>query len=318
MDLSIVIVNWNSAHLLRKCLDSIRAETHGVDYEIIVIDGGSSDGCEQMLREHHPGVRFIQSGKNLGFARANNAAFKAASGRNVLFLNPDTEVVGPAIRVLNEQLQVLPDAGAVGCKLLNADRSLQMSCVQAIPTLLNQILDFECLRSLWPRSTLWGMSPLYDAVDHPMEVEAIIGACIIMKSEVFRQVGMFSEEYFMYAEDMDLADKLRKAGYRNYYVPTATIIHLGGGSAGQARSDFSTVMSVESMWRFFRKRRSVQQSMVFRGAMFTAALSRLALLALVSPVQVLRQRRSGWTMAFRKWRAILRWSAKQEKWVAQY
>lgn len=318
MDLSIIIVNWNSTGFLRKCLASIQAQTRGLKLEIVVIDAGSFDGCDRMLREFFPEVRFIQSETNLGFARANNAAFKASQGRNILFLNPDTELAGPAINILYEELQRLPQAGALGCKLLNADGSIQTSCVQAIPTLLNQVLDAECLRSLWPKSVLWGVAPLYDPTDQPSEVEGISGACMILKRSVFEQVGLFSEDYFMYAEDMDLSDKLRKAGYRNYYVPTATIIHFGGGSSERAPSDFSTVMSVESMWRFFRKRQGCRCSMGYRGAMFFMALGRLALLGLALPVHTIRRRRPAWNNSRKKWRAILRWSANREKWVAQY
>jgi N-acetylglucosaminyl-diphospho-decaprenol L-rhamnosyltransferase len=318
VDLSIIIVNWNSAAYLRQCLASIRLETRGLEYEIVVIDAGSFDGCDRMLRELYPEVRFIQSEKNCGFAQANNAAFRASQGRSVLFLNPDTQLVGPAINILHEQLQKVPQAGAVGGKLLNADRSIQTSCVQAIPTILNQVLDSECLRSLWPKSALWGMASLGNPADQPAEVEGISGACVMLKRSVFAAVGLFSEDYFMYAEDMDLSDKLRKAGYRNYYVPAATIIHFGGGSSARTPSNFSTVMSVESMWRFFRKSGGNFRGMGYRGAMFCAALGRLALLFLALPVQQIRRRRAGWDNAFKKWRAILRWSARREKWVSQY
>jgi N-acetylglucosaminyl-diphospho-decaprenol L-rhamnosyltransferase len=318
MDLSIIIVNWNSTYFLRKCLASVEAQTRGLKREIVVIDAGSFDGCDRMLREFYPEVRFIQSESNLGFARANNAAFKASQGRSILFLNPDTELAGPAINILYEELQKLPQAGALGGRLLNADRSIQTSCVQAIPTLLNQVLDTEWLRLLWPKSVLWGMAPLYDPTDQPSEVEGISGACVMLKRSVFEQVGLFSEDYFMYAEDLDLCDKLRTAGLRNYYIPAATIIHFGGGSSERAPSNFATVMSVESMWRFFRKRRGSRSGMGYRGAMFFEALGRLALLGLALPVQTIRRRRQAWNHSCKKWRAILRWSAKREKWVAQY
>ena len=129
-----------------------------------------------------------------------------------LFLNPDTELVGPAINVLFDHLRALPDAGAVGCKLLNSDGTVQTSCIQSIPTILNQVLDSEASRAKWPRSLLWGMAPLFSASENPEEVEAITGACVMLKREVFEEVGLFSEDYFMYAEDIDLSYKIRKAG----------------------------------------------------------------------------------------------------------
>src|SRR5687768_17703109 len=121
MDLSIIIVNWNSNAFLTKCLNSIFALTKDIEFEVIVIDAGSFDGCERTLSEGFPSVRFIQSSTNPGFARANNLAFQEATGECVLFLNPDTEVVGSAIAMLYSQLRSLPDAGVVGARLLNSD-----------------------------------------------------------------------------------------------------------------------------------------------------------------------------------------------------
>ncbi len=122
VNLSIIIVNWNSKNYLRKAIASVEAETKGIEFEVIVIDGGSYDGCGEMLSRHYPHVVFIQSDKNLGFAKANNEAFKVSRGRNILFLNPDTEVEHLAIRTLYDQLEVLHDAGIVGPKILNTDR----------------------------------------------------------------------------------------------------------------------------------------------------------------------------------------------------
>src|SRR5437899_604588 len=123
MDLSIIIVNWNSATFLRACLHSIYATSATVSFEVIVIDNASYDGAEMMVRREFPNVTFIQSKSNLGFAGANNVAFASSRGRNILFLNPDTEVIGNALNVMCSALDAIPDAGAVGCKLLNSDLS---------------------------------------------------------------------------------------------------------------------------------------------------------------------------------------------------
>ena len=124
-DLSILIVNWNSVAFLRACLESIHANTKDIQFEVVVVDNASHDGCEQMLATEFGSIRFIQSGSNLGFARANNLAFQASSGRNVLFLNPDTEVIGFALERLVRFLDENPRAGIVGPKLLNSDGSIQ-------------------------------------------------------------------------------------------------------------------------------------------------------------------------------------------------
>jgi hypothetical protein len=318
MDLSIIIVNWNSHQYLRKCIASIVSETHALQYELIVIDGGSFDGCDRMLRETYPQVRFIQSIENIGFARANNVAFHVSKGGCVLFLNPDTELMGPAINIMYDQLQRIPDVGAVGCKLLNSDGTVQTSCIQSMPTILNQILDSDFLRARWPKSALWGTSPLYAGDGGPKVVNAIAGACVMMRREIFEQVGLFSEDYFMYAEDIDLCHKIKRTGCQNYYVPEATMIHHGGGSSQTAASDFSVVMMRESIWRFLRKTRGRIYGLGYRASMLVSSFVRLALLVALFPIHGARRHHPSWNHSFQKWRAILRWSLKREEWVKQY
>jgi len=317
-ELSIIIVNWNSVEFLRKCIASVKAETTGVVYEIVVIDSASFDGCDRMLREEYPEVQFIQGTKNVGFGRANNAAFKVSRGRCLLFLNPDTEVLSSAIGIMYSFLQTLPTAGAVGCKLLNADRSLQTSCIQSFPTILNQVLDTEWLRRRWPKSVLWGMAPLFADSFEPKVVEAIAGACVMMKREAFERVGLFSEEYFMYAEDIDLSYKLARGGYKNYYIPTATVVHYGGGSSQEAPSNFSVVMMRESIWRFLGKTRGRGYASLYRLSMLISALGRLAVLWVRQVDPSACRDRSTTGNSFSKWRAVLRWSLNRQEMVKQY
>jgi len=312
MDLSIIIVNWNSVEYLKKCIASILAETQDLEFEIIVIDSASYDGVNVMLRNHYPQVRFIQSESNLGFARANNAAYKESTGQCLLFLNPDTVLVGPVINNLYGKLHSLPAAGLVGCKLLNSDRSVQSSCIQSFPTILNQILDSEYLRKLWPRSALWGMSALYNHDSQPQEVAAISGACIMLKRSMFEQVGLFSEDYFMYAEDVDLSYKVHQAGYRNYYVPDSTIIHHGGGSSQKVPNNFSVVMMQESKWRLIRKLRGSLYASCYRLAIMLSGFCRLAFLTMMFPVAYTQGRKKSWSNSFRKWRAIILWCLSQK------
>jgi len=308
MDLSIIIVNWNSKEYLGKCIDSILATTLGVEFEIVVIDNASFDGCDEMLQGHYPQVRFIQSATNLGFAKANNEAFHEARGRTVLFLNPDTQLVGPAINIMLDYLRQLPSAGAVGCKLLNANNTVQTSCIQSFPTILNQFLDLDFLRALWPKSSLWGNAPLFGNQVGPVEVEAIAGACVILKRSVFEQVGLFSEDYFMYTEDIDLCYKIRQARYKTYYIPDATVIHFGGGSTVKAPSGFSETIMRESVWRFLRKTRGKNYSLIYRISTLILAMGRMAILTIFLPLYIIRPDRKSWNSSFRKWGAILAWS----------
>jgi GT2 family glycosyltransferase len=307
-DLSIIVVNWNSAEFVRRCVGSIREHTTGLTYEILVIDNASFDGCDLILKKCAPDATYIQSSENLGFARANNRAFRASRSSNLLFLNPDTEIVGPAVYRLYCALQQLPLTGAVGAKLLNDDRSLQTSCIQSFPTILNQALDSEYFRRRWPASPLWGTKPFLLDDGKAAEAEAISGACLMIKRDIFERVGGFSEDYFMYAEDIDLCYKVRKAGYKNYYVPEAELIHFGGSSSKHAPNNFSVVMTRESVWRFLRKTRGDLYGIGYRLAMLSSAVCRLALLGFISVAGQLGRNRESSAGSLRKWWAILRWS----------
>lgn len=318
LDLSIIIVNWNSKDYLRKCLETLVAETRGLEYEVIVVDSASFDGSGEMLAREYPQVRFIQSRENLGFSKANNAAFETSKGDVLLFLNPDTEIVGGAISLLYSQIKMLPKAGAVGGKLLNTDGTIQTSCVQSFPTILNQVLSADALRRLTPHSGLWGMKAIFEDKPKPAEVEMISGACLMMRREVFKKIDGFSIDYFMYAEDVDLCYKARQQGFSNYYVSQAVVIHHGGGSSQQARSNFSSVMMIESMSQFLKKFRGPLYSMCYRLAVGMAALLRVAVLVILSPVLLVKSGVARWRSACSKWLAIFNWGLGLSRWPQQY
>lgn len=316
MDLSIIIVNWNSREYLEQCIVSILKGTSDITYEIVVIDSGSFDGCGEMLCRRFPQVRFVQSGINLGFAGANNAAFPATSGRNILFLNPDTEVEDAAIETLCRWLDTLPDAGIVGAKLLNSDRSVQTSCIQAFPTIVNQLLDSDALRSAFPGSRLWGDGPLLEEGSAPVQVDVVSGASLMIKRSTFEAIGLFNTDYFMYSEDVDLCFTARQAGWKTYYVPMSVIIHHGGTSSSRAEiSSFSSVMMLESCWRFFRRTRSSWYCRVYRLALFVAGSVRIGLASIAWPIYELRGRGSSMGAVMRKWMPRLRWTLGGEGWV---
>src|SRR5689334_22583026 len=146
MDLSIIFVNWKSEDYLGECVASVYANTSGLSFEIIVVDNASQEGRLEALRETFPAMTIFRSDKNLGFAGANNVGFRQSVGKRVLFLNPDTKLVGPAINIMLQALDSLPNPGIVGCKLLNSDLSTSTTSIQKFPTILNQILNIEYLR----------------------------------------------------------------------------------------------------------------------------------------------------------------------------
>lgn len=316
MDLSIVIVNWNSAEFLQKCLQSVCASVHDLDYEIVVIDNGSFDeGCE-IVRTHFPSVRFIQCANNLGFSGANNLASQACTGRNLLFLNPDTEIVGDGLQTLVSFLDGMPQAGIAGPKLLNTDLSLQTSCIQRFPSIFNQLLDSEALRNMFPLAGVWGTAPLRDD-SAAAKVDVIVGACLMIKTKVFAEIGGFHSGYFMYAEDVDLCFSSREAGWESFYVPSARVVHHGGKSSdNQSQNHFAAVVMRESVWKFFLRKRGVVYAVLFRCASALAALGRIGLLALTlgfSGSEQLPSRR----VALRRWTKLLRWAVGGEKWASR-
>lgn len=260
-DLSIVIVSWNVRDLLRRCLESIggaigpRAsqgssspkecgvaelshEETDLEIEIIVVDNGSSDGSVEMVRDlrveegHFPNVRFIANEDNRGFSAANNQGISIAEGRYVLLLNPDTEIVGDALTTLGAFADAHLDVGMAVPQLLNPDGTVQSSR-RRFPTLLTALFESTWLEPVAPR----GLLDHYYVVDQPddviQDVDWVTGAAMLVRREAIEDVGPLDEGFFMYSEELDWCRRLRAAGWRIVYVPTAQIVHHGGKSSEQ-------------------------------------------------------------------------------------
>jgi GT2 family glycosyltransferase len=304
--ISVVIVNWNSNQFVRDCLDSLFTHAKQISFEVIVVDNASYDGCGEMLASRFPSVTFVQSDSNLGFAAANNLGARQARGDFLLLLNPDTVLAEDSLAVLFHEVKKLPNAGAVGCRLLNRDGSLQTSCVQAFPTLLNQTFSSEFLLQRYPNSKHWGAAALYQQPPCTTIVEVISGACMLLPCDAFAAVGGFTESYFMYSEDVDLCYKLKKAGRHVYYVPFTSITHFGGGSTKQAASDFSNEMVRVAIQHFMLLRYGAVSALGYRIAMGTTALTRLIFIGpfLIFGRKIVRHGADSW----RKWWVVLRWA----------
>ena len=288
-NLSIIIINWKSKAFVRDCLASIYANIGSLTHEILVVDNASFDGCETMVRSEFPEVIFIQSEHNLGFAGANNLAFARSSGRNVLFLNPDTEVEGIAIQELVSVLECTPEAGMVGARLLNSDGSLQTTCIAATPAILNQTLSSRLLRKRFPRWKIWGMRALFSGDSTPVAVEAISGACMLARREVIHSVGGFRTDYFMYAEDMDLSRHRPADGMEDLLRARREIVHhAGGSSAARIESNFSNLVLRESVLHFFRLHRGRGYAALYRFTVGLVSTLRLLMLIIASPVLLWR------------------------------
>lgn len=306
MTLSILIVNWNSKNFVKECLASLRRACSGLHVQIIVVDGGSFDGCAEMLAESYPEVLFLQAGQNIGFGASNNLGATKATGDALLLLNPDTEVHESALTVLLEELERLPDPGVLCPKLLNTDGSLQTSCVRALPTPLNRALDSELFRRLMPNSRLWGVAEAFRAVNS-VEVEAVSGACMLMHTSVFRRVGGFSPQFFMYGEDLDLCAKVRRIGLRNFHVPNALVTHHGKGSSGTQVSQFATVMMRQGGEIYMLLNHGRLTAISYRLLQALSALVRLVI-ALGASVAVRGARRASALASAKKWWFVFKWA----------
>lgn len=309
MTLSIVIVNWRSKDHLRGCLRSVQATAADLAPQVIVVDGASFDGCGEMLASEFPEVIFIQSQENIGFGRCNNLGFSKVASGAVLFLNPDTELKSACLQTMLAELERRPDAGILCPRILNPDGSLQTTCVRALPTPLNRAIDSTFFRRLLPNSRLWGIGRAFRAVE-PIEVEAVSGAFMLMRSEVFARLNGFCPDYFMYGEDMDLCARVEKLGLQIVFVPGAEIIHYGGVSSSQQDSEFPTE-NMRLGWELYMLRHHGRRVAVwYRFLQFLSAVVRISLLL---PACFLGSRatRSEARASMQKWACVLSWACGQ-------
>jgi len=316
--LSIIIINYRSADFTRKCVQTIREDAGTVALETIVIDNDSHDGCGAILQSEFPEVHFIQSEKNLGFAGANNLGAARSAGSFLLFLNPDTEVQGQAIQNLLSALESDPDVAMVGARLLNSDRSVQTTSITAFPSILNQTFGAESLHRRFPKLKLWGMRPLFEPHQQPVAVDAISGACMMIRREAFIAVGGFTADYFMYAEDLDLCLKVRQSGHEVCYVPNAVVVHHGGkSSSSRSESNYAAIMIRESMVCFMTRHRGEAYATAFRAVTAINALSRLMVLSLLFAVSLATRRQQKVGNQIAKWMSIFKWSVGLQSWVGR-
>jgi GT2 family glycosyltransferase len=309
VQLSIIYVNWNSLDYLRESIASVYQHTRKTQFEIVVVDNASPEGDADSLSREFPGIVVIKSAKNLGFAGANNLGFARSTGRYILLLNPDTQLFEPSIDIMMDRARNLPGAGILGCKLLNSDRSVQLTSIQRFPTLVNQFLDAEALLNAWPKSRLWGIAPLFETGVDTLPVQVISGACMLMRREVFEEVGQYTEDYFMYAEDLDLNYKISERGFTNYYVGATSLIHHGGRSSSRQRvSHWATVMKYKAMVLYFRKTRGRFYQWMYRSAIAVSAICRIALLVLMWPFANILWDKNSISFSLGKWKAVLKWA----------
>jgi len=263
VDVSICIVNWNTENVLKECLRSVYETTRETSFEIFVVDNASRDKSVEMVRNHFPHVTLIFNSENKGFATASNQAICCARGRYVMLLNPDTIVHGRALDTMVRFMDEHPEAGAIGCKLLNEDGTVQNS--------VRRFLTFGiALRD----QTLLGKIPFlkrlgvnYKIAGFPFhgveEVDTAGGAALMIRKTVLDKVGFLDEGYFMFIEEMDLCRRIWAAEQKVYYVPDAVITHLGGESRKQV-SEKMVLIIQKSLMQYFTKFEGPGKTLLFK------------------------------------------------------
>jgi hypothetical protein len=272
MDISFIIVNWNTCKLLLDCLRSIEKTVTGFIHEIVVVDNGSADGSvREVQQQFGTRVILIENSENRGFAQANNQALRIARGRYIVLLNSDTVLQENAISTLIAFLENNPAAAAVGPRMIDSDGSLQNS-YDNFPSLTTELLNKSLLRALFPEKYA-GKNP---SASEPFEVDSIIGACMAIRRDAIQQVGPLDEDYFFFLEETDWCFRLRAAGWKIYHHPAAEIMHLQGQSKkrrpAQARIEY-----YRSLYLFFKKNRSTGSYALLRIVRFIKLVINCAL-----------------------------------------
>jgi N-acetylglucosaminyl-diphospho-decaprenol L-rhamnosyltransferase len=252
MQLSVVVVSWNTRELLDRCLSTLKDDLQGLEYEVFVVDNASHDGSADMVAAKHSWARLIANDTNRGFAAANNQAFALASGDHILLLNPDTEVMPGAVGALLEFFQSHPHAGIVAPQLINSDGSIQRSCRQ-FPSFVNMGYELLGLGRLFPNEPRFRAYKMLD-FDHKSQcqVDQPEGACLLVRKEVLDEVGEFDEGYFMLFEEVDWCYRIKAAGWQIWFTPAARIVHHYGQSIKQVKLKMIW-SSHRGLYRFWRK-----------------------------------------------------------------
>jgi N-acetylglucosaminyl-diphospho-decaprenol L-rhamnosyltransferase len=256
--LAVVIVNFNTCALLRASLHSLYHASAHHQLEVWVVDNGSNDGSVAMIQTEFAHVHIIESPHNGGFSYANNLAIRPLIQRPdapeyVMILNPDTVVEAGAFDVLLDYLRAYPDVGAVGPRLILPDGSLDLACRRSFPTPEVSLWRMTGLSRLFPQSRRFGRYNMtYIDPHETIEVDALVGACMLMPTSVIREVGLLDETYFMYGEDLDWCYRFKLYGWRVVYVADAVVHHVKRASSRQ-RPAQSIINFYDAMRIFFRR-----------------------------------------------------------------
>jgi GT2 family glycosyltransferase len=263
LDLSIIIVNYNTRNLLRDCLKTIYSSQGQLRFNTVVVDNASSDGSAKMVEAEFPQVLLLGNQLNGGFAYANNQGLRHVgfnpdgsaqpdAPRYALLLNPDTLLPPTALADMVAFMDNRREAGAVGPKLVRTDGTLDRACRRTFPTPEVSFYQMIGLSKLFPRSRLFGRYNMTFAdPDELIEVDSVVGAFMLVRREAIAQAGLLDETYFMYGEDLDWAYHIKAHGWKIYYNPAVTVTHVK--RAASRHSPKAQIEFYRAMDIFYRK-----------------------------------------------------------------
>jgi len=283
LDLSIVIVSFNTRDLLRECLDAIQKESATLRSEILVVDNASSDGSAEMVEREFPAVQLLRSETNLGFGRANNLALARARGRYFVLLNSDAFLAPGALTRAIAHMDANPNCALGGGLLVGRDGAWQPSA-RSFHSVTGDAIVLSGLAAKFPHSRIFGrFDRTWADPSVPSPVDWVPGAFSIIRPAALRQTGFFDPAFFLYYEEVDLCLRLRRAGFSIWYWPDVVITHVGGESSRRHTSlDFSSTAAQVTLWRmrstllYYRKHHGVRARFAFwmERALYAAAMLR--------------------------------------------
>lgn len=255
---SIIILSYNTKDLLRLCLTSLQKHITHVEYEVIVVDNNSSDDSVQMLKKEFPSVRLVESDRNLGFSKGINLGSEHAKGDFLLFLNSDCEFLHNDLSAMVTFLADHPEVGVTGGKMENNDGTLQRSYSKfyGLKDIAIMLFGREKVELLMQKS------------DKEQETDWVSGGFMLIRSEIFKKIKGFDEHIFMYTEDMELCYRVKKLGFKVYYVPSSTVRHEGQGSSDRS---FAVIHIFKGIKYFYKKHRSLPEYMIVWGLLLIKA-----------------------------------------------
>ncbi len=285
-ELSVVIVSYRCADHLERCLQSLDDNARDVALQVIVVDNASGDGTARVARAH-AGTQVIERSGNDGFARAANQGMARAQGQALLVLNPDTVVPPGALRACLDALWQHPHVGVLSARVVDGQGHLDARCHRSFPTAWSALCFVTGLDRVLPWRSAQGYLMRYLPDDASADVDAISGAFMLMRADALHRVGGFDQQFFMYAEDIDLCMRFKAAGWAVLYWPGAHVVHVGGGSGeGHGRTPRADAAAFRTMAPLIHKHRPGPRG---------AALAALAALAGEAMLAISRLRRRAYS-----------------------